>query len=69
MHRPRLQPGQAELVQPFVDSTRMHLYREPPLHDAMEIRYPPAHHLVRGRIASVHHQLTQLGHLRLCHVK
>ena len=51
MHRPRLQPGQAELMQPCADSARMHVYREPPLHDAMEIRDPPAHHLIRGQIS------------------
>jgi hypothetical protein len=46
----------------------MHVYREPPLHDAMQIRDPPAHHLVRGHIGSVLYQLAQLGHLRLCHI-
>jgi hypothetical protein len=35
MDRPRLPPGQAELMQPFTDGTWMHVYRVPSLHDAM----------------------------------
>ena len=44
MHRPRLQSGQPELVQPFADGAFMHLDAEAAPHLPQQINTAPAHH-------------------------
>lgn len=65
MHRSRLQPGQAQLVQPFADGALMHLDREPALHHSQQVHASPADHFVYCQIGTFNHQLMKFGHLRL----
>jgi hypothetical protein len=65
MHRPRLQAGQPELVQPFTDGAFMHLDAEAALYLSEQIGTTPTHHVVYRWVGSVDDQFVQLGHLWL----
>src|SRR5271165_1943427 len=53
MHRLRLQPGQAELMQPFADRAFMDFNREPALDHRQQIDTPPAHDFVAREIGAL----------------
>jgi hypothetical protein len=57
MHRPRLQPGQLELMQPFANRAFVHFDRKPALDHGQQVDTPPAHHFVDCRVRSLDHQV------------
>ena len=58
---PRLQPRQAELVQPLADRAPAHLDPEPACDLGARVDAAPPHHLVPLRVGPGHHQGPQLG--------
>lgn len=64
MQRTRLQPGQAQLVQPFADRAFMHRHGKAARHFGPQVNAPPAHNLVHIRIRPFDDQCTQFRHLR-----
>ena len=64
MERTRLQPGQAQLVQPFADRALMHRHGKAARHLGPRVNAPPAHDLVHVRIRPFDDQRTQFRHLR-----
>jgi len=63
---PKLQTRQVELVQLFTDRGHMHRGREPACNNRMNVRAPPAEHLVRCLTGSFDDQLAQFRLLRVC---
>jgi hypothetical protein len=58
---PRLQPGQAKLVQPPANRALAHLDPKPAGDLGAQVNAAPPHHLVPLRIGPGHHQGPQLG--------
>jgi hypothetical protein len=56
MVRPRLQAGQAELVQPFADRMHMNVDPKPTRNHPPQVAAPPASHLVNRRIRPLDNQ-------------
>jgi len=65
VYRPRLQPGQANLVQPFADRAFPYRHTKAARNLVAQIHAAPAHHLVDCGVRTRNHQIAQLGHLRL----
>jgi len=64
MEGPRLQPGQAELVQPFAHRALVHFHREAARDFALQVNAAPAHHAIALRVRPLRDQRLQLRLLR-----
>jgi len=61
---PQLQPGQAELVQPFAHRALVHFHREAARDFALQFNAAPAHHAIALRVRPLRDQRLQLRLLR-----
>ena len=66
MHRSRLEPCQADLMQPLADRAFVDFDRKAALDHVQQVHTSPAYDFVGCRVRSLDHQVSQFGHLRFC---